>query len=586
MSWRAVWCVWIGLGWGAGGALLPGAEPTAADLLPPGVVAYAEITDPPRLLSLVLDHPLRQRLERLEEYQAALRRKETLAALGVLEYVEARLGMTWRQAVEKLTVRGIAAAVDLPTKGAALLIRAESEATLLTLRDELMSLGREEARNKGRKDPFRQHDYRGQTVYQVDKGGFATVGDWLVIVNNGELGQAILDRLLDGSGESLSSQPRFAEARRTKPPEAAVWLWADVASLREQSTRDGKPFGKQTDNPVAELLVGSLLDVFQHTPWLTATLRLSPQEVALTWRTPFLRDWISEPRQYSVAPADAQTSVAPPEIDGLLVSLGSYRDLAALWLRAADLYPENVVDKLAEADSNLTTLFAGKDFGEDVLGALGPVIQIVAAEQTFASDQTAPAIKLPAFAVLFTLRDPELSRRELRRTFQSLIGFINIAGAMNGQPQLELDMSSGEGFDLVTAHFVPPANRDPQAPLPIQFNFSPTVGFAGSRFILSSTEGLARQLAAAPTRPPGESPAAVNTSLHLNFGVLRRILAANQSHLITQNMLQEGHTREEAERQVSLGLAILDHLLDFSLQLLHTESSCELELRLRLRDAP
>lgn len=586
MTWRAVWCLLIGVAAGGGAAPLSGAEPTPADLLPPTVVAYAEMADPPRVLSILLDHPLRQRLERLEDFQAALRRKETLAALGVLEYVETRLGMTWRQAVEKLTAKGVAFAVDLPTKGMAILVRAESEPALRRLRDELIALGREDARNKGRKDPYRQHDYRGQTVYQVHKGVFAAIGEWLVIVNNAELAQGIFNRWLDGPGECLSSQPRFREARSARSPEAAVWLWADVAALREQAVRDGKPFGRQTDNPVAELLVGGILDVAQHTPWLTGTLRLSPYEAALTWQTPFQREWISEPRQYSIAPADEQTPVAIGEGDQWLFSLRTYRDLSAMWLHAADLFPENVVDKLAEADSNLTTLFAGKDFGEDILGALGPVMQLVAVEQSFPDESTAPLVKLPAFALVFTLRDPEVSRRELRRTFQSLIGFTNIVGAMSGQPQLELDMASGEGFDLVAARYVPPANRDPQTPLPFQFNFSPSAAFSGSRFILASTEGLARQLAAAPSPPPGEAAAGVNTSLHLNFGALRRILAANQSHLITQNMLQEGHTREEAERQVSLGLALLDHLLDFSLRLRQSEHSWELDLRLRLRDAP
>jgi hypothetical protein len=586
MTWRAVWCLLIGVAAGGGAASLSGAEPTPAELLPPTVVAYAEMSDPPRFLRVLLDHPLRQRLERLEEYQAALRRKETLAALGVLEFVETRLGMTWRQAVESLTAKGVAFAVDLPTQGMAILVRAESEPALRRLCDELIALGREDARNKGRKDPYRQHDYRGQTVYQVDKGVFAAIGEWLVIVNNAELAQGIFNRLLDGPGECLSSQPRFTEARSARSPEAAVWLWADVAALREQAARDGKPFGRQTDNPVAELLVGGILDVVQHAPWLTGTLRLSPHEAALTWQTPFQREWISEPRQYSLAPADEQTPVGLVAGEEWLFSLRTYRDLSAMWLHAADLFPENVVDKLAEADSNLTTLFAGKDFGEDILGALGPVMQLVAAEQTFPDESTAPIVKLPAFALVFTLRDPDVSRRELRRTFQSLIGFTNIVGAMSGQPQLELDMASGEGFDLVVARYVPPANRDPQAPLPIQFNFSPTVAFSGARFILASTEGLARQLAAAPSPPPGEAAAGVNTSLHLNFGALRRILAANRSHLITQNMLQEGHSREEAERQVSLGLALLDHLLDFTLKLRQSEHSWELDLRLRLRDTP
>ena len=44
---------------------------------------------------------------------------------------------------------------------------------------------------------------------------------------------------------------------------------------------------------------------------------------------------------------------------------------------------------------------------------------------------------------------------ELRRTFQSLIGFLNIVGAMNGQPQLDLDMEKSEAAQFVTASYLP-----------------------------------------------------------------------------------------------------------------------------------
>ena len=45
-----------------------------------------------------------------------------------------------------------------------------------------------------------------------------------------------------------------------------------------------------------------------------------------------------------------------------IVSLSSYRDVSAMWLRAGDLFNEQTNEELAKADSGLTTLFSGKDF--------------------------------------------------------------------------------------------------------------------------------------------------------------------------------------------------------------------------------
>lgn len=581
MTWRLACFVLLT---GGGVAPLPAADRSAADLLPPTVALYAELPRPPRTMRVLLDHPVLEKIKGLDEVQTAQRRKEYLAFQGVLTYVEMRLGMTWREAVERLTARGVTVAIDLPTRGLAVIVQAESEAALTQLRDDLMALARADAQNKGRRDPYQQHDYRGQTVYQVDKGGFATVGDRLILVNQGDLGRAIIDRLLDDDADRLSSQDRFAEAIQSRRSEVDAWVWVDVEVIRQQAARDGKPFQIQTDNPVAELLFGGLLDTFQRTPWLTATLELNGGRAALQFETPHRAGWVSEPRTHFFGP-DGAGAASDPAPKGAILSLAAYRDISAMWRHAGDLFPERVVDKLAEADSNLTTLFAGKDFGEDILGAFGPVVRLVVAEQEFAADS--PAIKLPAFALQFDLRDPAIARRELRRTFQSLVGFANITGAMNGQPQLELDMPAVDGVDLVTARFVLPARRDGDAPLPIQFNFSPSVAFAGSRFVLASTEGLARRLAAGTDASPTEDgPSAPNTSLRIDFASLRRILESNQTHLVTQNMLKEGHTRPEAERQIDLLFSLLDLLRDASLQLRCEAERLRLELQLQLNPIP
>jgi hypothetical protein len=223
------------------------------------------------------------------------------------------------------------------------------------------------------------------------------------------------------------------------------------------------------------------------------------------------------------------------------------------------LLSEQANEELAKADSGLSTLFSGKDFGEDILGAFRPEVQIVVARQAFAEGQPAPAIKLPAFGWVAELKDPAMMQPELRRTFQNLIGFFNVVGAMNGQPQLELDVEKTGEAEFVTAtHLADPNAKDPGA-LKINYNFSPSIAFAGNRFVLASTKALAHSLATASATKerPGDKAHIVNTDAVLHLDVLRHILADNRAQLVAQNMLAEGHTKDEAETAIDVLLKLV-----------------------------
>jgi hypothetical protein len=250
-----------------------------------------------------------------------------------------------------------------------------------------------------------------------------------------------------------------------------------------------------------------------------------------------------------------------------------------MWLRAGDLFNERINDGIAQADSSLTTLFSGKDFGEEILGAVQPEIRLVAARQEFAEAQPTPAIQLPAFGIALTLKDPQRMRSEFRRTFQSLIGFLNVVGAMNGQPQLDLDMEQEGDVQLVSATYLPEPESDREQ-MPINFNFSPSVAFEADRFIIASTKELARALArskpSATDQPPG------NTAARLNLQVVREILADNRGQLVAQNMLEEGHSKDEAERQIDLLLMLVGFVQDASVELAQRDGQLCLQLDLRL----
>ena len=239
-----------------------------------------------------------------------------------------------------------------------------------------------------------------------------------------------------------------------------------------------------------------------------------------------------------------------------------------MWLRAGDLFDEQINDGFAEADANLTTFFSGRDFGEEILGALTPQIGFIATRQDFSDTLPIPAIRLPQFALVLEMKNADQMTRELRRTFQSMIGFFNVLGAMEGRAQLEMNMDKlDNGAELITSTYIPEEDDAESTRADLIFNFSPSVGFAKERFVVASTDRLARELVQSRPHANASRIPQANTSAALQGDVLKAVLLDNKEQLISQNMLEEGTDRDEAEAAIGLLLEFVGYFNQASLTL-------------------
>ncbi len=557
-------------------------EKTAAKILPETTIAYVEFPAPSDLIETLLRHPLRHWVEEQPEYRQATGSKEYLMFQGILDYVESRIGMDWQAAIAALTDQGVSVGIDSETEGVAILVHARDAETLKKLVEEFHHLAKEDAHRKEKPEPYEIGEYRGVTVYKTGPGGHAVIEDWLLLTNNGELGKAMIDNLLEASPtQTLADSHSYQQAQTTKPKDATLWGWVDIHQLRTLSEEHGKPYVTQTDHPLAELLVGGLLDVAQKTSHATGALFIEKGGARLELSVPHSSDWVSQPRDYYFGPNSSGRAPALIDVPDTLFHLSTYRNLSGMWLWSGDLFNEEINDQFAEADSTLTTLFSGKDFGEEILGAFGPQLQIVVARQTFEEGTPKPEIRLPSFGILFTMKDPHTTRVEMRRIFQSLIGFLNIVGAMEGKPQLDLFTEKKGDIEYVGARFLAEQDAAGDDNVPFQFNFSPCVAFSDQRFVLASTRELAEQMAQGqPTAPASES---ANTMMRLDMTQLNAVLQENRDQLIAQNMLEEGHSRQQAEQEIDRLFSILDLFEEVALQLDVTDE-ISLTLQAALKD--
>ena len=578
-----------------------------AALLPESCLLYAELRDPPELLATLLDHPLRNQVEVMPQFRE-LRKNPEFQKLQIgLRIVEFKLQKLWRPAVEAATRGGMALGVDPATQGVVLLVRAEDEAILARARDTLLELTRKDASDNGRPDPVEELDYRGVSAYRLDRVAFAVHGKWLVGTNQTELGRTVLDRLLGDDAPALAGNEVFQAARVTSGDSATAWVWVHLAAARELGLAK-ELFRHHAEDFGGELIVGGVLSTLADAPYLAATLHVDTTGGRMVASVPSKASSRAEHSGHYFGPDG--TSAAPPPlvVPRQVASVRAYREISTLWRSAPDLFDEAINAQMAKAESDLSTLAGGRSFSEDILGAIGPQVQLVVANQDYeAADVPEPAIKLPAFAAVFTLRDPEKSKRVLKIAYQQVVGFINLTAGQQGYPPLDLNTEDENGKLLVTASYLREdleryaVENEVMGAARMQANFSPTSAFAGPYFVLSSTRELARDivghLPAAQDNVPGEiadvrtgssapERQTVNTGLDLAASELRSILLANREHLINQNMLEKGHSRQDAEQEIDGLFTLLEWIDSVSLNLSHDDAFVKLALELRVQQPP
>jgi hypothetical protein len=562
----------------------------AERLLPGTAMMYMQISP----FDLWANHPLRDRIFESEPFQQLWDSPQVLNARTALVAGEWAMGMKLETLAKRLTTGGVYVAIDPDTQGIAVLMRTRDEKWLQRTVTKLLEFARNNQGNENGQREIPSAVYKGIRGYKFQDTGFAQLGPWLLVTNKNELAKSIVDHFVDGSSGSLADAawrvsathgPDLPREGQDNPSVMSIATTeVDLATARRLfATND--LFREQAKDFGAELLLGGVLELLQNAPSVAVDLRLEPDAVSTDISFPTEMKWFEKSREHYVGPRGEGKSLPLIMVDGAVASLSTYRNLSEMWLRSGDLFDQQVNDQLAQADNTLTTLFSGRDFGTDILGAIEPEIRMVATVQTWESDQAQPSVKLPAFAMVGKLKNPRTMQKEMKRIFQSFIGFLNVVGAMEGQPQLDLMSEALENSSMYWGEYVIDADRKYENGLPIQFNFSPTLAFIGDHMILSSTSKLAQQLMV-PTDRIASDRTSSNSSLHTEFVVsaetVQKALQANRDSLIAQNMLEKGHSRVEAVKEIDTLMGILELLDEFKLEMAFAERSM-MKLRVNYR---
>lgn len=206
--------------------------------------------------------------------------------------------------------------------------------------------------------------------------------------------------------------------------------------------------------------------------------------------------------------------------------------------------------------------FSGRDLTNEVLVETKPEIRFVVAEQDYDSAIGTPQVKLPAFAAILRLRHPEQFNEVVEEAWQKAVGLINFTRGQQALPGLIIDRPIHKGTKFTVAYFSS-SGIDDRTNLDQRFNVRPALAMPGEYLVLSSTDGLARDLIDALSRemehavkPLGET----HSLVEIEGGQLASILEANRKTLVQGNMVQKGNTQQQAETTIDMLISLVEFL--------------------------
>ena len=543
-----------------------------AAALPPQTLAYAELSAPDRLLDAALGDRLQALLGHVPGYRKYLESKDYRTLQSVVSLLESKLDVDWRSALRTLVGGGASLSFDPSQNAVVLMVRSRDPALLTKLHAAIIDLIEADAASKGRASTAKSEEYEGVTGWSFGKNeAHAIVDDLLLVSNKAEALQAWIDRRrADERPETLADDETFQQARAVDAEGSAGFGFLRLAPLKLLA----KFADKKSDNPLVELLVGGIADALAGADYATLRLRHDDDGARLSARLPFDRKQLSAARRwYFAADADPRNARIP-EVSHLLASLAVRRDVGGLWTSRGELFDEKTNVGFTQADTNLGLYFSGRDFGTQVLGEIGPTWRIVSAATPRTDDgQPVPALKLPATAVVWELRNPDAFAPHLQMAFQNIIGITNIDGVQKGRAQLLLKTERrGEAEIQYGTYLV--VGEPSKTDAPVQFNFRPACAVAGKYFVVGTHVALVRELVdalAAGSTSTSSATGSLADGEHLKFTVrgaeLVELLQANRPLIVGRSLLSSGGDQQQAAEQLDGAVEALGAVSTFEVRL-------------------
>ncbi len=568
------------------------AETEVPAVLPADTAVYIELHRPVDLAEYLLGGGVQDLLKETPQLRRYLRSREYAQLRAALSYVETRLGTEWKEALRRATAGGVylALRVDGPGNPAvAVVLRGDRVETARQVAELIGELANDSGRVREVKEAGISVRLAGNDF------GFFTHERDLVLSNNAALLRELVRRYAGAErGPSLATDGIFRAALRLadgallrtqlgsvtatqaalKPASAAAaqapkrggqrlgWLFARAAALRsaEGMSELYAAFGAEKfDDGGVPLLLGGFPQVFSEADYFVFSLWQRPSGLSLVAELPRASSEWPERWQWAYAREPGNEAAVPLRPKGTLLSFSVYRDLKGFWDAKDQLVKREGLAGFIELENELgRLLFPNRDFASEVLGQLDPRIRVVVVEQQLDKEGVSPRIKLPAFAYVQKIKDPDTFGEDLLIAYQSLIGLANLGLAQSNQPRLLVTTGQYRGVTLTVARFRQPADGNAGQAESFLYNFAPTFALCDSYAIIGSNEPVVRQVIdLIKDDPDTEATTPHNVMLELYADPIARLLEQNRDALAHQQVAEQGISIDEARARVDLLIKVV-----------------------------
>jgi len=533
--------------------------PPATLWIPPNAVAVLELRKPAAFLDLALAPEFLGSISSLEGYEKLSAQPGFKKLLGLVRYLENNLDLDWRPAVRKLLAGSVTLAV-MPGDASLVVVDAEDGAILEKLHSAILGLVRLDAAINIRPARASFRAYRGIKTWTFEGGGtYAVIKNRLLLASKPEVLEAVLDLRLEPKPDTLASLPAYRAAQKAVGPDAAGTLFLNLALLKRNPAL-AQAIAKNR-NPIASFLFAGMTDALRNSRWLALGLHVKEKTLALEATVDARAVDAKDPAAFGRPSRQGEGALPNPTIPGRIAAFSLYRDLYRFYAAKDALFPERT-SELIFFENMMGIFFSGRDLTEEVLAETKPGLRVVVAEPVYDPDIGTPRVKIPAFAAILRLKNPEAFAVVVEEAWQKALGLVNFTRGQQGQPGLIIDRLV-QGETKFTVAGFSTAGVEDRKNLEDRFNFRPSIAVQGDALILSSTDSLARDLIDA-LKAEAESPPApmerIDTFLEIDGRGVASALAANHEALVRQNMIGKGNTRKQAELIIDVLTALVRHV--------------------------
>jgi hypothetical protein len=537
--------------------------PPATNWVPQHAVLALDIEQPKAILDFALSPKLVASVTSSAPYRNATDQPKWREFQGGIAFMEARLGVSWRDALHKLLDGGVHLSVH-PQEGLILIIDAEDGQLLNKVHDVFVEMAKSDAAKAGQSERVKSREYQGATIWTFSgQEAHAILGKRLLLSNRPTLLKEALD-LCGKKSAGLAALSSYQAARKAAGGDAAATAFINMKAIKQ--VPDIQKLLSKSDNPLAALLFAAVTDALRGSQWLGLGLDVRADGLALRAAVDGKATDHASPAAFAI-PQQGGKAMPNLAVPGFIAGLSLYRDLHGFYAAKDQLFPERT-SGLIFFENMMGIFFSGKDLTDEVLAETRPEIRVVVAQQKYDPAIGTPRTQLPAFGIVFRLRDPEKVGQMWEEAWQKAVGLVNFTRGQKAEPGLIIDHHVHNGVRISVAGFAATASRPAtqgnrskeKTDVDIRYNFRPALACPGNYLLLTSTDGLAQDLIDALKKEIA-APSATNRLPHSLLDVdgarLASMLQVNREAMVRSSMVEKGKTEAQAQGEFELMVTVL-----------------------------